>query len=74
MTAPSTSAALGEEFGAAIMRTEVVCGDTIVYVARDRLHDILAWLKTTPGQEFDFLTDITAVEYRDPELPFERSA
>ena len=27
--------------------------------------------KTTPGQEFDYLTDVTAVDYRDPERPLE---
>ena len=68
--APSVSV-LRAEFGPAIERHLVSCGDTIVYVARDRSHDILAWLKGTPGQEFDYLTDVTAVEYRDPELPLE---
>jgi NADH-quinone oxidoreductase subunit C len=47
------------------------CGDEIVYVARDQVHDVLEWLKDTPGQEYDYLVDITAVEYRDPELPLE---
>jgi len=32
---------------------------------------VLAWLRDTPGQQFDYLTDITAVEYRDPERPLE---
>jgi len=40
-------------------------------VTRDRSHDVLAWLKDTPGQEFNYLTDVTAVEYRDPERPLE---
>jgi NADH-quinone oxidoreductase subunit C len=64
-------AALRAEFGAAIGRHVLSCGDTIVYVSRERAHDALAWLQRTPGQEFDYLTDITAVEYRDPELPLE---
>ena len=38
---------------------------------RDRAHDVLAWLKDTPGQEFNYLTDVTAVDYRDPERPLE---
>jgi NADH-quinone oxidoreductase subunit C len=67
---PSVSA-IRAEFGPAIERHLVSCGDTIVYLARDRAHDILAWLKETPGQEFNYLTDITAVEYRDPERPLE---
>jgi NADH-quinone oxidoreductase subunit C len=32
---------------------------------------MLAWLKDTPGQEYNYLTDVTAVEFRDPELPLE---
>jgi NADH-quinone oxidoreductase subunit C len=68
---PETVAALRAEFGAAIERDLVSCGETIVYVARARVHDVLAWLKDAPGQEFNYLTDITAVDYRDPERPLE---
>ncbi len=64
-------APLRAEFGGAITRHVVSCGDTIVYVDRDRSHDVLAWLKDAPGQAFNYLTDITAVEYRDPERPLE---
>ena len=72
MTAASPSvAALRAQFGEAIGRHAVSCGDTIVYVQRERAHDVLAWLATTPGQQFDYLTDVTAVEYRDPERPLE---
>lgn len=67
----SSVLALTETFGGAVLRSAVVCGDTIVYVAPGKAHEILAWLKDTPGQEFDYLTDITAVEYRDPEKPLE---
>jgi NADH-quinone oxidoreductase subunit C len=70
--APSPSAqALRDAFGAAIERVEVSCGDTIVYVGRERIHDVLAWLKETPTQDFDYLTDVTAVDYRDEERPLE---
>lgn len=69
---PSPSVAnLRTMFGDAIDRSLVSCGDTIVYVNRDRAHEILAWLRDDPGERFDFLTDITAVEYRDPERPLE---
>ncbi|HEU4829408.1 MAG TPA: NADH-quinone oxidoreductase subunit C [Gemmatimonadales bacterium] len=63
--------ALRERFASAVARVVVSCGDTIVYVTREGAHDVLAWLRDTPGQEFDYLTDVTAVEYRDPELPLE---
>ena len=68
--APSV-AALRKQFGEAVTRSLVSCGDDIVYVAGDRAHEILAWLKDTPGQEYNYLTDVTAVEYRDKELPLE---
>lgn len=67
---PSVEAIQGR-FGGAIVRHQVSCGDTIVYVAGDRAHDILAWLRDDPGQRFDYLTDVTAVEYRDTERPLE---
>jgi NADH-quinone oxidoreductase subunit C len=72
VTAVSPSvAALRSQFDGAIARHLVSCGDTIVYVAPDRAHDVLAWLKADPAQRFDYLTDVTAVEYRDPERPLE---
>src|SRR6266700_3417525 len=46
-------------------------GEQIVYVARDRLLEAMRWLKETPGQEFDYLVDVTAVEFRDRERPIE---
>ena len=66
-----SAAALRAQFGPAVERVVVSCGDTIVYVNRARAHAVLAWLRDTPGQEFNYLTDVTAVEYRDPELPLE---
>jgi NADH-quinone oxidoreductase subunit C len=67
----SSVAALRTAFGEAVERAHVSCGDSIVYVRPDRTHDVLQWLKTEPSQAFDYLTDITAVEYRDPEPPLE---
>jgi NADH-quinone oxidoreductase subunit C len=63
--------ALRSEFGPSVERHLVSSGQTIVYVSRERAHDVLAWLRDTPGQEFNYLTDVTAVEYRDPERPLE---
>ncbi len=69
-TSPSAGA-LRDRFGPAITRVATSCGDTIVYLERDRSHEILAWLRDDPGQSFNYLTDVTAVEYRDTELPLE---
>ena len=63
--------ALRSQFGDAIARHLVSSGQTVVYVSRDRSHEILAWLRDTPGQEFNYLTDVTAVDSRDPERPLE---
>lgn len=63
--------ALRAAFGDAIGRAGEWCGDTIVYVARERLRDVMRWLRDTPGQEYDYLVDLTAVEYRDRERPLE---
>jgi len=46
-------------------------GETIVYVARERLLEAMTWLQQTPGQEYDYLVDVTAVEFRDRERPIE---
>ena len=46
-------------------------GETIVYVPRERLLEVMTWLKHTPEQEFDYLVDVTAVEYRDRERSLE---
>ena len=62
---------LRARFAGAVRRVVVSCGDTIVYVDAARVHDVLAWLRDDPSQQFDYLTDITAVEYRDEERPLE---
>lgn len=71
MNAAASVAALRAAFGSAILRDRVICGDTIAWVEPSRAHDVLSWLKETPGQEFNYLTDVTAVDYRDPERPLE---
>ncbi len=70
VVSPSVGA-LRSRFGTAIERHQISCGDTIVYVTAARAHDVLAWLRDDPGQRFDYLTDVTAVEYRDVERPLE---
>lgn len=64
-------AVLRDRFGEAITRAVTSCGDTIVHVAVARVHEVLAFLRDDPGQQFNYLTDITAVEYRDAGRPLE---
>jgi NADH-quinone oxidoreductase subunit C len=63
--------ALRATFGTAIGRAVELRGDTIVHVAAASLGDVMQWLRDTPEQQYDYLVDITAVEYRDRERPLE---
>ena len=62
---------LRRAFGSKIGRATVSCGQTIVYVESGSIREVLQWLKDTPGEEYNYLVDVTAVEYRDPEPPLE---
>jgi len=62
---PSVTA-LREKFGEAALRHEIVAGDEhIVYVDPEHVFDILSWLKDDPEQSYDFLQDLTAIDYGD---------
>lgn len=69
--ARESAAAVRARFPDGVLRVEEIVGQVIVYIGRDAAHAILAWLQQDPAQRFDYLTDITAVEYRDPERPLE---
>ena len=66
-----TAAALRARFGDAIGRVDVVWGETTVYIHPDRVGEIVRWLHDDAGQQYDYLSDVTAVEYRDPEQALE---
>ena len=66
---PSVTA-LREEFGEAILRHELHAGDEhVVFIEPDRNLEILGWLRDDPDQRFNFLADVTAVDYGGGELP-----
>lgn len=67
---PSANA-LQATFGNAIGRVVDARGETIVYVSPARVRDVMVWLKNTAGQDYNYLVDVTAVEYRDRERPLE---
>jgi NADH-quinone oxidoreductase subunit C len=66
-----TAASLQQQFGAAVQRVDVVWGETTVVVDRARLHEIVQWLHDDDAQRYDYLSDVTAVEFRDMERPLE---
>jgi NADH-quinone oxidoreductase subunit C len=60
---PSVTA-LRDEFGDAILRHELHAGDEhVVFITPGRNAEILRWLRNDPGQRFDFLADVTAVDF-----------
>jgi len=67
---PSANA-LQERFAAAIKRVEVIWGETVVYVDPGSVREVIRWLHDDASQRYDFLSDVTAVEYRDAEVPIE---
>jgi NADH-quinone oxidoreductase subunit C len=62
---------LRKKFPEAVDRALLSCGDTIAYVTAGSLHAVMEFLKTDPGQDYNYLVDVTAVEYRDAERPLE---
>ncbi|MBX6330841.1 MAG: NADH-quinone oxidoreductase subunit C [Gemmatimonadaceae bacterium] len=66
-----SAAAIAAQFPGAVVRTEVIWGETNVYVDRARVLDIVRWLHDDPSQRYDYLSDVTAVEFRDPEQPMQ---
>jgi NADH-quinone oxidoreductase subunit C len=66
-----SAAALAEKFPMAVERTLVIWGETVVYVRPKAVLEIMQWLHDDPGQQYDYLSDVTAVEYRDLDQPLE---
>jgi NADH-quinone oxidoreductase subunit C len=66
-----SAAALQQRFSGAVQNVDVVCGETTVVVAAAQLLDVVSWLHDDPTQRYDYLSDVTAVEFRDPEQPIE---
>jgi NADH-quinone oxidoreductase subunit C len=63
--------ALKAKFGSTITRVDVVWSETTVYVETARVAEIIRWLHDDPSQQYDYLSDVTAVEYRDYDQPIE---
>lgn len=66
-----SAAALRQRFPNAVVSVAVVWGETTIVVERGELLEVVRWLHDDPAQRYDYLSDVTAVEYRDPEQPLE---
>lgn len=62
---------IAKRFPGVIQRVDVVWGETSVVVDGARLLDIVRWLHDDPDQRYDYLCDVTAVEFRDAGVPIE---
>ncbi len=58
-----------ERFGEAILETHSFRGDDTVVVERDRLLELLDFLRNDPDMSFEFLMDLTAVDYLGRKSP-----
>jgi NADH-quinone oxidoreductase subunit C len=58
-----------ERFGGAFVRAEVVWGETIVHLRPESVAGVVRYLHDDDAERYDYLSDVTAVEYRDLELP-----
>ncbi len=63
--------ALKDKFAAVVKRVEVIWGETVVFIDPASAASVIRWLHDDPGQQYDYLSDVTAVEYRDAEMPIE---
>lgn len=66
-----SAAALQAQFGGAVSRIDVVWGETTVMVDGGQLLEVVRWLHDDPGQRYEYLSDVTAVEFRDRGRPIE---
>ena len=66
-----SAAQVKAKFGSAVRRVEVVGGETTIIVAPETVLDVIRWLHDDPSQRYDYLSDVTGVEFRDLEQPFE---
>ena len=62
---------LQQQFPAAFVRAEVTWGETTVFVRPESVLDVVRWLHDDDAERYDYLSDVTAVEYRDLELPLQ---
>jgi NADH-quinone oxidoreductase subunit C len=58
-------------FAAGFVRAEVVWGDTTVYVRAEDVLDVVRYLHDDQTEQYDYLVDVTAVEFRDDEVPLQ---
>jgi NADH-quinone oxidoreductase subunit C len=59
------------QFPQFFVRAEVMWGDTNVYLRPEGVQEVVRWLHDDPAEQYDYLVDVTAVEFRDLEQALE---
>jgi NADH-quinone oxidoreductase subunit C len=65
MTKPLAGKEAAEKIGAQLPKSVVECDDTSVFVEPDSISQVCILLNQTTGLEFDYLDNLTAVDYLD---------
>ncbi len=58
-------------FPTAFVRAEVIWGETTVFVRPEAVLEVVQYLHDDESERYDYLSDVTAVEYRDLEEPLQ---
>ena len=66
-----SAAAIAAKFPGAVKRGDVIWGETNVYLDGARLLEVVQWLHDDPSQSYEYLSDVTAVEFRDAGQPMQ---
>lgn len=56
---------LHEHFHGAVEKTELAYDFPVFYINKDKIHEVLAYLKTEPEFNFHYLTDLTGFQTAD---------
>ena len=70
MNTPNPVDQIREHFGEAVQDVIVDRGETTVVVPAERIVDFCTYLKDTAGLEYNFLSDISTIDYYPQEPRF----
>lgn len=62
---------LKEAFGGAVLETSSYLGNETAVVARDKIVEVIRFLRDTPGLEFNFMMDLAGADYPERAERFE---
>jgi len=66
-----SAATIRAQFAGAVHRVDTVWGETTIIVDNASVHAIVQFLHDDPSERYEYLSDVTAVEHRDLEMPIE---